>query len=91
MSMRLSTPNLTVAIAHVSQGEIFNIATGHSISLIELIEQLKQEYPAYREINFEPARAGDLKNSQADCSKYRALANHHYRQTSIDSCPKSPI
>ena len=47
--------NLTVATAHVSQGEIFNIATGHSISLIELIEQLKQEYPAYRgKINFEP-------------------------------------
>ncbi len=52
-------------------GDIFNIATGNSINLLELIELLRQEFPAYAEnIIFAPARPGDLKYSQADISKY---------------------
>ena len=55
-------------------GEIFNIATGKSISLLELIEELKKYYPEYKsETLFKPERPGDVKHVAADCSKYENL------------------
>lgn len=58
----------------VVQGEIFNIATGKSINLFELINTLKEKYPEYSEkIVFKPARPGDVKNTTADCTKYFTL------------------
>ncbi len=67
--------NLTLGIhADKMRGEIVNIATGKSITLLELIELLKEEFPAYnQEIEFKPTRSGDIKNSIADCSKYQSL------------------
>ena len=62
-------PNLT--------GDIYNIATGKSINLFELIEILKSDFPDYTgQIEFQPARDGDIKHSSADVSKYKnALEN----------------
>lgn len=55
-------------------GQSFNIATGTSISILELIEQLKKQFPQYTApIIFTEPRAGDTKHSQADCSKYIRL------------------
>lgn len=55
-------------------GEVFNIATGKSITLFELIELLKKEYPHYTNtIELRPERCGDIKHSQAQCEKYFAL------------------
>ncbi len=52
-------------------GQPFNIATGTSITLLEMIEQLRKIYPDYnQEIRFMPARPGDIKHSSADNSKY---------------------
>lgn len=69
--------NLTLGSAHVPSGEIFNIGTGKSINLLELIEHLRSQFPNYSGvINFEPSRPGDLKNSRADCTKYYTLLNH---------------
>ncbi len=68
--------NLTLALLDPvrTQGQIFNIATGTSISLLTLIEQLKKHYPDYTgEIFFQPKRAGDVTHSRADCSKYKTL------------------
>ena len=68
--------NLTVAMLNKSlmNGQIFNIGTGKSINLFELIDTLKKEFPQYRqEIQFKPARAGDIKHSSADCSKYHNI------------------
>ncbi len=57
-----------------TNGQIFNIATGKSISLLELIEQLKPAYPNYNEhIQFKPERPGDIKHSHADSAKYQQL------------------
>lgn len=54
--------------------EIFNIGTGKSITLLELIEHLKQEFPEFNAgISFLPARSGDIKKSHADCSKFILL------------------
>ena len=52
----------------------FNVGTGTSITLLELIDLLKKDHPAYdRELIFAPARAGDVKVSAADCSKFNSL------------------
>ena len=67
--------NLLLASSDTGNGEIFNVATGTSATLLDLVEQLKKQYPHYNQvIKFEPARPGDLKISQADCSKYKAFA-----------------
>lgn len=56
------------------QGEVFNIATEKSTSVLELVNALKQQYPSYKEeILFMPARPGDVKHIAADCSKYKQL------------------
>ena len=60
--------------ADILNGQPFNIATGKSVTLLEMIEDLRQTYPDYdQEILFEPARAGDIKHSSADSSKYQQI------------------
>lgn len=57
-----------------THGEIFNIGTGKSISILELIDALKKQYPSYqKDPIFMPARPGDVKYINADCSKYKNL------------------
>lgn len=56
------------------QGDLFNIASGNSINLIELIDILGHNYPAYdSQIIFMPDRPGDIKHIAADNSKYKNL------------------
>ncbi len=51
--------NLALLDPVITRGHVFNIATGTSISLLTLIEQLITHYPNYTaEILFEPKRAG---------------------------------
>lgn len=55
-------------------GQVFNVGTGKSINLLELIEKLKQEFPDYNQTpTFAPERDGDIKNSSANCSKFQQL------------------
>lgn len=72
---KVAQANLTLALfAPQIAGNVYNIATGKSITLIELIDQLKNEYPTYKnQIVFAPARPGDIKFSTADCGKYFKL------------------
>ncbi|MFC1842756.1 NAD-dependent epimerase/dehydratase family protein [Candidatus Dependentiae bacterium] len=68
--------NLTVAMleSKFMNGQAFNIGTGKSISLLELVALLKKDFPKYnKEMQFKPARTGDIKHSSADCSKYQSL------------------
>lgn len=71
--------NLFLAMhAQEHKGNVFNIATGKSITLLELFEQLKAEFPNYaHEPRFMPARAGDVPSSQADCNKYQKITAQH--------------
>lgn len=63
--------NLLAGAASTASGP-YNIATGASITLLDLIEQLKREYPQYQQpIEFLPARPGDILYSAANCEKYR--------------------
>lgn len=58
-------------------GESINIASGSSITLLDLVKRLQQaEFPNFnQEIVFAPARPGDIRHIEADCSKYRAVVN----------------
>ncbi len=68
--------NLLLAMhAKKYPGDVFNIASGKTISLLELAEQLRSEFPtANSPIQFMPARAGDIIHSSADCKKYRQVS-----------------
>lgn len=77
--------NLTLALDPNADGDVYNIATGRSVNLLELIEQLKQEYPdSTSTVSFEHARKGDILHSQADCTKYhtklKSLSHRHTEQ-----------
>lgn len=84
--------NLAMLDPVTTQGHIFNIATGTSISLLTLIEQLKQQYPNYiGTINFQPKRAGDVTDSRADCSKYESIyASHYNSKTPVHTATTKP-
>ena len=59
------------------QYQIFNIATGKSSNLFDLINMLQEKYPSYNNNTvFMPARPGDVKHITADCSKYNNLYNY---------------
>lgn len=70
--------NLMLACASIKSGEVINIATGKSISLLELIESLKTQYSHYNAPILQQAeRPADIRHSQADISKYKSLLNNY--------------
>lgn len=66
--------NLAAAAAPAAQvaGRIFNIAGGRSVSLLELVSSLNELTGQGLEPVFAPARAGDVRHSQADIAAARA-------------------
>lgn len=72
---KVAEANLRLGM-HAAQyaGQSFNIGTGNSITLLELLDQLKKEYPLYDQaVGFGQGRAGDVQYSMADCKKYTVL------------------
>jgi UDP-glucose 4-epimerase len=66
----LTTPTLS------NSSLICNVGTGNSISLIQLVEILKNCFPNWRsEIRFAPSRTGDIQHSQANISRASSLLN----------------
>ncbi|MCK4265039.1 NAD-dependent epimerase/dehydratase family protein [Candidatus Babeliales bacterium] len=54
------------------EGEVFNIATGNSMNILEVVERIKNQLKIQPVgINFMPARSGDIEHSRADCTKYK--------------------
>jgi UDP-glucose 4-epimerase len=53
-------------------GRVFNIGTGSSINLLDLVDELNRQTRQNLKPNFGPARAGDVRSSQADISAARA-------------------
>jgi nucleoside-diphosphate-sugar epimerase len=71
--------NLLASTAEKAPGEVINVASGKSSSLVDLIGTLKQVIggPALAlEIEHQAPRAGDLRESSADISKARALLGY---------------
>lgn len=53
-------------------GQTFNVATGKSISLLNLVEQLRKEFPNYTApISHITSRPGDIHSVYADIKKYQ--------------------
>src|SRR3954467_14678845 len=74
--------NLLAASSQTAPGEIVNVASGKSSSLVELIATLKQVIgPSAQqlEIEHQAPRAGDLRESSADISRARALLGYEPR------------
>src|SRR2546428_10949228 len=74
--------NLLAATSNKAPGEVINVASGRSASLIELIAILKQVIgpsAARLEIDHQAPRAGDLRASSADVSKARAVLGYEPR------------
>ena len=74
--------NLLAATSEKAPGEVVNVASGVSSSLVDLIATLKQVIgpSAQRlEIEHQAPRAGDLRASSADISKARAVLGYEPR------------
>ena len=55
-------------------GEPINVATGESSSILELFTDYKKMTPGYtHEPQFAPARKGEIKYSEANCTRYHEL------------------
>jgi len=68
---KVARANLAVAMLSKLNGEIFNVATGESITMLELVGKLEKETGKKRTgIEFKPARSGDIFYSSANCQKY---------------------
>jgi nucleoside-diphosphate-sugar epimerase len=71
--------NLLAAVSPKAVGEVINVASGRSASLIELIGILRQVIGSEMEIEHQAPRAGDLRASSADIAKARELLGYQPR------------
>jgi UDP-glucose 4-epimerase len=66
--------NVTIGMQSNLHGDIFNIGTGKSINLLQLIEKLEKEFKTKAAtITYQPARMGDILHSHANCEKFQKL------------------
>jgi nucleoside-diphosphate-sugar epimerase len=64
------------AEASDASGEIINVATGARISLNQLLQTLQRLTGSAGPARYEPARAGDVRDSQADIAKAERLLGY---------------
>jgi UDP-glucose 4-epimerase len=70
-----------MAPAQLVNGQIYNIGSGKSISVLELIENLKQQFPNYSApLQFQPARDGDVKHTSMNPTKFNRFKNQLLEQ-----------
>jgi UDP-glucose 4-epimerase len=62
-------------------GQVFNIGTGSSINLLDLVDELNRQTKQNLKPNFAAARAGDVRNSQADISAARTQLGYEPKVT----------
>jgi len=67
---------LRAATAPEAAGEVFNVATSHRVSLLELLQALAAEMGATADPEFGEGRAGDVRDSLADIGKARRLLGY---------------
>jgi len=67
---------LAMRSAKVGRGEVFNVATGQTVSLLQLLEALKKITGIQVTPQFKEARAGDIKHSLADISKIHTMLGY---------------
>src|SRR5690606_17031928 len=68
----------------VTPGTIFNVGSGKSITLLDLVAELKKEFPQYTAaIHFAPARHGDIRHSSADCRKFQEFVKNRIEEKGL--------
>lgn len=73
--------NLWLAAMCPESFAVFNVASGKSMSMLELVAQLeKQLKVTHQGISFKPARVGDILKSEASCEKYQTFYSSHVAQ-----------
>ncbi|KKQ11353.1 MAG: NAD-dependent epimerase/dehydratase, partial [candidate division TM6 bacterium GW2011_GWF2_36_6] len=66
--------NLKIGMLDNLQGYVVNVASGTSISILELVNKLEKEVGQKAvDITFQPARVGDITYSTANCEKLKKL------------------
>ncbi|MAE95710.1 MAG: LPS biosynthesis protein WbpP [Deltaproteobacteria bacterium] len=65
--------NLLAASAPGAAGQVINVAGGGRISLNQLLGHIRELCGASAEASYHPARAGDVRDSQADLSRARSV------------------
>lgn len=76
--------NLLAGTSEKAPGEVINVASGHSSSLVDLIGTIKKVIGGEAlklEIEHQAPRAGDLRESSADIGKARALLGYEPQVT----------
>jgi UDP-glucose 4-epimerase len=63
--------NLLAAQAEGVQGEVFNVGCGRQVDLLDLIDAINGALGISLEPDFQPPRAGDVMESQADITRAR--------------------
>ena len=63
--------NLLASLATNVSGRVFNVATGHQISLLGLVEMLNKQLGTSVKPKHEPPRTGDIRESLADITQAR--------------------
>lgn len=58
------------------EGEVFNVASGRSTTLLQLLATLKKIIPSSHGPVFAPARSGDIRHSKADIRKARKFLGY---------------
>ncbi|MDB4637934.1 MAG: SDR family oxidoreductase [Planctomycetaceae bacterium] len=61
--------NLKAAFTENISGEVFNIGTGQSTTLLDLVDQISDLLEVDANPNFQEARSGDVRHAWADISK----------------------
>ena len=71
--------NLMASEVPAAAGKTFNLAAGQSTRLLTLLDSLSRLLDVQIEIDFQPARPGDIKDSQADISQAVSLLGYSPR------------
>jgi UDP-glucose 4-epimerase len=58
------------------EGAVYNVGTGRRISLLELLAAINAVLGTNLEPEFQPARAGDVRHSQASLDRIRHVLNY---------------
>ncbi len=73
--------NLKACTAEGVGGEVFNIACGERVSLLDLVDEINAIVGTGVEPELRPARAGDIRDSYADISKANEMLGYLTQRT----------
>src|SRR5207302_8802046 len=68
--------NLLASEAPAANGKVFNVGTGARISLHQTLKELREITGSTLEAKYEPARDGDIRDSQADVTLAREVLKY---------------